>query len=273
MPATSFSTTTTMKADKLDDHLVEPETRWEVIDGARVQTPSAQPPQADRHFTMNYAIGAHLAPGYLGASDLLTRWSSDNDYATDTSVRRVGIDEATGERYLEEMVFDVVDAQQREDLDKRARLLSRRGVRRIFAVFAKEGTTEGTVEEWSHAAEIWQVLAPTAVIEDPCLIVPLPVRALLDPAAAEEAVVRCLIARKHPVFEEYFQARWTKGFCNGSRKALYGTLSVRGLNLDAQQRARIEACANPDMLTEWLCRALTATNVDAIFLDRADDEA
>jgi hypothetical protein len=129
-----------MKTDKLDDHLVEPETRWEIIDGARVQTPPAQPPQAGRHFTMNYAIGAHLAPGYLGASDLLTRWSSDNDYATDTSVRRVGIDEATGERYLEEMVFDVVDAQQREDLDKRAHLLSRRGVRRIFAVFAKEAT-------------------------------------------------------------------------------------------------------------------------------------
>jgi hypothetical protein len=264
-----------MKTDKLDDHLVEPETRWEVIDGARVQTPSAQPPQADRHFTMNYVVGAHLAPGYLGASDLLTRWSSDNDYATDTSVRRAGIDEATGERYLEEMVFDVVDAQQREDLEKRARLLSRRGVRRIFAVFVKEdgikGTTQGTVEEWSHEAEAWQVLSPTAVIEDPCLTVPLPVRALLDPGAAEEAVVRCLIARKHPVFEEYFQARRIEGFCEGRRWALHEVLAVRGLDLDAQRRARIQACADPEMLTEWLCRALTATNAAEIFLDRTDD--
>jgi hypothetical protein len=256
-----------MKPDRLDEHLVAPETRWEVIDGARVQTPPAQPPQADRHFTMNYVIGAHLASGYLGASDLLTRWSSDNDYATDTSVRRAGINEATGERYLEEMVFDVVDAQQREDLDKRARLLSRRGVRRIFAVFVKEGA----VKEWSHEAETWQVLAPTAVIEDACLSVPLPVCALLDPGAAEEAVVRCLIARKHPVFEEYFQARWTQGLCNGRRKALYGTLAARGLTLDRQQQARIDACADPDMLTEWLRRTVTAMHVDEIFLDRADD--
>ena len=258
-----------MKTDKLDDHLVEPETRWEVIDGARVQTPPAQPPQADRHFTMNYVIGAHLAPSYLGASGLLTRWSSDNDYATATSVRRAGTDEATGERYLEEMVFDVVDAQQREDLEKRARLLSRRGVRRIFAVFVKEGR----LEEWPHEDETWKVLAPTAVIEDHCLSVPLPVRALLDPGAAEEAVVRCLIARKHPVFEEYFQARRIEGFCEGRRKALYGTLAARGLTLDTHQRARIDACTDPDMLTEWLRRAVTANRVDEIFLDRADDEA
>jgi hypothetical protein len=158
---------------------VEPETRWEVVQGSRVQASPARPPHADRHFTIDYVLGAHLAPGSVGATDLLTRWSSADDYATDTSVRRAGLDEATGERHLEEMAFEVAYAQRRAELEVRARLLSRRGVRRVFAVFVKEGT----VEEWSRDAEAWQALAPGGIIADACLAEPITVRALLDAAA------------------------------------------------------------------------------------------
>jgi hypothetical protein len=41
-------------------------------------------------------------------------------------------------------------------------------------------------------------------------------------------------------------------------------LAVQDLGLDAQQRARIEACTDPDMLTEWLRRAVMVTHVDEI---------
>ena len=254
----------------VDEHLVEPETRWEVIQGARVQASPARPPHADRHFTIDYVLGASLAPGYVGATDLLTRWSSDDDYATDTSVRRAGIDETTGERYLEEMAFEVANAQRRGDLGMRARLLSRRGVRRIFAVFVKEGT----VEEWAAATETWQVLNATGVIEDRCLSAPIAVRALLDAAAADEAVARALVARQHPVIEEYAEARETKSYrrgrVEGQREALRMILAQRDLEPDARQRAAMDACEDPDVLERWLRRATRATNPDEIFLGRED---
>lgn len=247
---------------RLDEHLVEAETRWEVVRGARVQASPARPPHADRHFTLDYVLGGHLAAGYVGATDLLTRWSSDDDYATDTSVRRAGIDVNTGERYLEEMAFEVAYTQRRAELEARARTLAERGVRRIFAVFVKEGA----VEEWSREAGAWQRCISDAVIEDPCLAEPLAVRALLDAAAADEAVARALVARRHPVIEEFGETR----YCQGKRDALHLLLARRGLALDAEHRARIATCADPDLLDEWLVRAATATHAAEIFLaDRA----
>jgi hypothetical protein len=247
-----------------DEHLVEPETRWEVVQGARMQASPARPPHADRHFTIDYVLGASLASGYVGATDLLTRWSSDNDYATDTSVRRAGIDDTTGERYLEEMAFEVAYAQRRGDLEGRARLLSRRGVRRIFAVFVKEGT----VEEWSRATETWQVLGAGGIIEDRCLSAPIAVRALLDAAAADESVARALVARQHPVIEEYAQTRYHRGAVDAYLKALRMILVQRNLEPDARQRASIDACEDPALLERWLGRAAMAMHADDIFLGR-----
>jgi hypothetical protein len=254
----------------LDEHLVEPETRWEVVDGSRLQASPALPAHADPHFRMDYVLGGHLAEGYVGATDLLTRWSSENDYATDTSVRRAGTDATTGDRYLEEMAFEVAYTQPRAELETRARLLVQRGVRRVFAVFVKQGT----VAEWSREDGIWRLLPASAVIADPCLAQPLPVRALLDAAAADEAVARALVARRHPVIEEFGQTRYrqgeTVGEINGLRRSLRNILARRGLALDARQRARMEACTDPDMLDEWLGRAATATHADEII--RARDE-
>lgn len=262
----------------LDEHVVEPETRWEVRQGSRMQASPARPPHADRHFTIDYVLGAHLAPGYVGATDLLTRWSSEDDYATDTSVRREGIDEATGERHLEEMAFEVAYAQRRADLESRARLMSQRGVRRLFAVFVKDGT----VEEWSRETETWQVLSPGAIIDDPCLSEPLAVRALLDAAAADESVAQALVARRHPVIEEFGQAQKTEGYRSGKldgyrsgkldgmlegrRESLRLILAQRGLEPDARQRARIDACEDLAELDGWLRRAVAATRLDDVFL-------
>jgi hypothetical protein len=266
-------------SEGLDEHLVESETRWEVIQGARVQASPARPPHADQHFKIDYVLGASLAPGYVGATDLLTRWSSDDDYATDTSVRRDGTEPATGERHLEEMVFEVAYSQRRGELETRARLLSRCGVRRLFAVFVKEGT----VEEWSGASDAWEVLDVDGAIEDRCLSAPLPVRALLDAAAADMAVAQGLIARGNPVIEEHAQAREASGYrrgktdgkregkLEGQREALHRVLARRKLVLTAQQRARVEACEDPALLDRWLDEASTATHTDEIFLGQDDE--
>src|SRR5689334_18211545 len=72
----------------LDDHLVEPETREEMVRGQRVIAMPARPPHADRHCELDYVIRAHVAPGYIPSSDMLTRAGPESEFATDTSVRK-----------------------------------------------------------------------------------------------------------------------------------------------------------------------------------------
>jgi hypothetical protein len=105
----------------LDDRLVQPETREEMLRGRRIYAAPALPPHADRHSALNYTIEAHAADSYITSSDLLTRTSHDSDFATDTSVRRAGIDPSTGGRYLEELAFEIVNTQSLREICTRGR--------------------------------------------------------------------------------------------------------------------------------------------------------
>ncbi|HKH48441.1 MAG TPA: hypothetical protein VKM72_27580, partial [Thermoanaerobaculia bacterium] len=96
----------------VDDHLVIPEiTRDEIIGGRRVVALPALPPHATRHSRINYLLEALVAPGHIAASDLLTRHDVDSDFATDGCIYKEGVDPETGTRYLEEIAFEVVSAQ------------------------------------------------------------------------------------------------------------------------------------------------------------------
>jgi hypothetical protein len=171
----------------LDDHLVKPEvTRDEIIGGRRVVAFPANPPHAFQHGRLDYVIGAQVAPGFGVAADLLTRHDPDSDFASDTCVAKEGIDPETGTRYLEEIAFEVVSEQDESDVTEKARRMHRRGVRRIFALFVKK---DRRVSEWSPKTNRWVPLAPDATIEDPCLVKPLDVAALLD--AASLVAPRC----------------------------------------------------------------------------------
>ncbi len=173
----------------VDDHLVEPEiTRDEMVRGQRIYAAPAKEPHAERHFELDYVIRSLVADGYVGASDLLTRVGPDSDFATDTSVRRAGLDPATGRRYLEELAFEVVSTQSLREITIRAEDLTKRGVRRLIAIFVKDGS----VREWSRERNGWVPLPLDCMLEDPVLVRPVPVRALLDAAAADDAVVDAL---------------------------------------------------------------------------------
>lgn len=84
------------------------------------------------------------------------------------------------------------------------------------------------------------------------------------------AAAQGLIARGNPVIEEHAQAREAKSYRRGKAEALQLVLAQRGLELDAPQLARVEACDDPELLDRWLRRALTATHADAIFLGQDD---
>jgi hypothetical protein len=81
---------------RLDDHVVEPETREEMVRGERVHAQPAKAPHGDRHFRLDYVLGAHVREGYVGSTDLLTHVLHGSDFASDTCIRREGEDPATG---------------------------------------------------------------------------------------------------------------------------------------------------------------------------------
>jgi hypothetical protein len=133
-------------------------------------------------------IRAHVAPGYISSSDMLTRAGPGSEFATDTSVRKAGLDPGTGTRYLEELAFEVVSTQSKRDVTIRAEDLTARGVRRLLAIFVKQAE----VREWSPSKNDWVTLPLDGKLEDPTLARPVELKALLDAAAADDAVVDAL---------------------------------------------------------------------------------
>jgi hypothetical protein len=196
---------------RLDEHLVREETREEMVRGQRVIASPAKPPHADRHCKVDYVISAHAADGYIASTDLLTRAGPSSEFATDTSVRRDGIDPSTDTRYLEELAFEVVSEQSLRDITERAEDLSNRGVRRLIAIFVKKGE----VAEWSAASKSWVPFPVDGILDDPTLARPMAIRALLDAAVADDEVVDALHTKGNRRLAQYEAQALAMGITKG----------------------------------------------------------
>jgi len=245
---------------RVDDHLVSPEiTRDEIIGGRRVVAFPAESPHATQHGDLHYVLRAHVAPGYLGAVDLLTRQGEKSDFASDACVYKDGIDPSTGTRYLEEMAFEVVSEQSERDVTEKAVGMHRRGVRRIFAVFIKGPR----LCEWSPESQSWRPLKTGTYIEDRCLVTPLAVAALLDAALADNAVAQALIAKCNPLLLE----REAAAEARGEAKSILRFLEARGVAVSPAQREEILRCSDLDRLDQWLDRAARASSADELMAE------
>jgi Putative restriction endonuclease len=242
----------------VDEHLVEPEvTRDEIIGGRRVVAFPAEAPHADQHDRLQYVLHAHVAPGYVASVDLLTRFDQNSDFASDACVRREGVDPQTGRRHLEELAFEVVSEQREKKVSEKVPRMHRRGVRRIFAIFIKNRQ----VCEWSaDGLGSWRPLVATSEIEDPCLAKPLGVAALLDAAAADDAVIQALAAKDNPELRRMKAAAEAQGIA----KSILRVLETRGVAVSPDQRQEILGCADLDRLNRWLDQAILATAADEI---------
>lgn len=244
----------------VDEHLVEAEvTRDEIIGGRRVVALPAHPPHATRQHKLDYVLEPHIAPGYIGAADLLTRVDFESDFASDACVYKDEIDPQTNTRYLEEIAFEVVSEQNEGDATEKAWRMHRRGVRRIFAIFVKG---ERRVGEWSPQSRSWRTLDPSSYIEDPCLKVSLKVAALLDAAAANQAVVEALAAQGDPTLLEREAAARSEGKAKGKAEAILDVLETRGIAVSQAQRQEILGCDDLGRLGGWLRRAALASSAD-----------
>lgn len=246
---------------RVDDHLVVPEiTRDEIIAGRRVVAFPALSPHATRQSDLDYVVRALVAPGYRTAVELLTRHGETSDFATDACVYKEGIDPSTGTRYLEELAFEVVSEQSPRDVTEKAVAMSRRGVRRIFAVFLKSQR----VCEWSSESQSWCPLEAGSRIEDRCLVAPLAVEVLLDAALADNAVAEALIAKGNPTILNREAAAKAagkaEGRAEGIAEAILRILEARGVAVSLAQREEILRCSDFDRLDRWLLRAALSSS-------------
>src|SRR3954454_10542352 len=210
---------------RVDDHLVEPEvTRDQIIGGHRVVKLPADPPHATQQSRLNFVLLPHVVPGYTAATDLLTRFDQESDFASSTCIYKDGVDPATGTRYLEEIAFEVVSEQNEGWVTEKAWRMHRRGVRRIFSIWVEAERAC----EWSPESESWLPLEPDTRIADPCLVTPLPVAALFDKRKADSAVIEALVAKGSPAIRDRDAAMKAEGRAEGVAESVLKILETRG---------------------------------------------
>jgi hypothetical protein len=240
---------------------VAPEAHAQILDGRVIRTMGSNQPHGTRHFEATGLFYGALAEGYAGAVDMLTRLDDDSDAAPDISVFPAAADPTTGGRQLEEIAFEVLDAERMSHATDKVEKLAARGVRRLFAL----RVAARAVYEWDHAHHDWTELAPDAEITDRCFRVPIPARALVDRVLADDTVARSLIARRNPVIVAEIERGEGRGRLDGRRAALRTLLDARRLALTEAQSARIDACDDSAALDAWVARAANATRASDVF--------
>lgn len=187
-----------------------------------------------------------------------------SDFATDVSVRKKGINPETGERYLEELSFEIVNEQTKKAIENKAQDLVRRGVRRVFAIFVKTGQTS----EWSRVERCFVPMAKDAVFDDPVLVRPMVVRALADRTLAQFELIRTLEKAKHPEIERIRQEGHKKGVdegdVQGRRAMLCELLEDQFGALPASVLLRIES-GDIEQIRAWTKKMRNATSLDDVF--------
>jgi hypothetical protein len=279
----------------IDDHLVEPETRYEMYDGELVYVSPAKQPHSERHVQLSVLIAIHKAPGFGAGIDLLTRTSEIDDVAPDVSLYPDAPDPETGDRQLEHLAFEVVSTESLSHAgDKAARLVAR-GVRRVFAI----DVGRSRVLEWSPALDNWSVLDAAGRIEDLSLAIPLPVEMLIRAAEIDDAVAEALLAKGNPVLEAKAELDWSgghaegwvggheeglveghaeglaeghaeglaEGTARGRSEAVLAVLAARGILLDGPTRERILGEPDPQRLERWIARAIDCATIADLFAE------
>jgi Putative restriction endonuclease len=259
----------------VDERLVAPGTRYEILEGVLVHVSPAHEPQGSRHSKISALLEVHVAPEFDVATDMLTRTGETTDVASDVSVFPCARDPETGGRQLEHLAFEVVSTESLGYAERKAAHLTGRGVRRVFAIDVERGRAL----EWSRSLGSWSLLDTNGYIEDRALAVSLPIAALVHVSKVDEAMARALLIKRNPVFEAILAEDrlatraegklkgrlWVEGVLEGMAEAVLTILTKRGVALDPAARARILGERDPERLDRWTSRAVTCTTLAELF--------
>jgi Uma2 family endonuclease len=245
----------------VDERLIMPETRYELIDGEVAYVSPALEPHASRHSKLSALLEAYAADDYNAASDMLTRTSEESDMAPDGSLYPAARDPRTGGRQLEELAFEVVSTETLANAGAKAAALMARGVRRVYAIDVERKRAL----EWSLETRAWEILPGDGAIEDRALVLPLPIRDLVEAAKADDAVARALIAKNNPVIVSAVNEGKADGKVEGKAEAVLEVLRARELAVTSEIEAQILTCRELSQLEVWLRRAVTVTRAEDLF--------
>lgn len=262
-----------------DERLVVPETPYEMVDGELVHVPPSDYDHGDRQSKASGLIDACVRPEFSVVTEVLTRTSRTTDIAPDISVYPRARDPATGRRRVAELAFEVVSTQSLTSAADKARRLSARGVRRVFAIDVERSRAM----EWSGGLEAWRRLDIAACIEDPVLAVGLAIEPLVKAAIMDDAIAQALIAKNNPVIAaEKAASRRTgraegkaegraegrvEGLVEGVRRSLLQLLDARGIPLVAADRAHILEEQDLQRLERWFARAVRGASIADVLAD------
>jgi Uma2 family endonuclease len=251
----------------IDERLVTPGTRYEMLDGELVYVAPAKRPHAVRHSKALALLEAHVRAEFDVACDLLTRTSRKNDFAPDVSVFPRAWRPRTRRRQLAQLAFEIVSTESLSHAGKKAAELIARGVRRVFAI----NVERERALEWSSVLGTWSMLDISAYIEDPVLATPLPIEALVRTAWADDAVAHALVAKGNPVIKAVRAQGRAEGFSKGKQEglveALLAILTAREIALDGAACARVVGERDPIILARWVARAATCRDALRLFDD------
>ena len=251
----------------VDEHLVTPETRYEILDGAVIYVPPALEPHGTRHSKVSALVETHVGPAFDVACDMLTRTSKTSDFAPDVSVFPRARNPKTGGRLLEQLAFEVVSTESLAHAGRKAAQLVARGVRRVFAIDVERERAL----EWSHELETWGVLDGQASIEDPALAAPLPIAALVGAASSDDANARALITKQNPEIESFGARRATEGRVEGRvegrAEAVLEILAARDIAVTSAERTRVLDERDLGRLQRWIARATICSTAAELFAE------
>lgn len=254
-----------VRTPPIDENVLAENCGYEIVDGQVYELSPADEDHGTEHFNLPGLFKHCLKPEFKGTVDMLTRPSKGSNFAPDVSILKRARDPETDGRHVEEVIFEVIDSESRKHVSDKTRQLIARGVRRAFLI----DTNQRSVSEWSRQTDGWVRLGDEAVIDDPCLAVPVPARALLDEATNEDVVAEAMVARNNPIIahavSDAEQRGEQRGELRGRREALRSVAKAAGVTISDDDQARIDACVDTSTLDAWIARAVTARSADAIF--------
>lgn len=230
----------------VDERLVAPENRFEVINGQVIECAPAEEPHATVHSNVDFVIRAHTRPSYRVAVDMLTRSNRFSDTAPDISVFPEARDPATGGRQVEHIAIEVRDTQSLADVTAKTRLLHQRGVRRVLCL----DLPKSRVLEWNATVGDWDELPlSSSFVDRTCFVRGIPVSALLDVGLAENTAAAALLTKKNPVLEKALEERHEAGVSQGReqgreeglRLAVLDLCEAYGVELTDARRAHLDS--------------------------------
>jgi hypothetical protein len=261
----------------IDERLVAPNTRYEILDGVVEYVSPAHFPHGVRHAQILLLIGAHIGLEFQVACDLLMRVTRIDDFAPDVSVFPLAPDPRTGGRQIDQLAFEVIGKKSLARVTRKAAKLVARGVRRVFAI----DVARSRALEWSRADDDWREVQDA--IEDPVFVVPLPVEALIQTMKTDDLMARALLGKHNPVLEATRAHDRAEGLAEGrvegraegrvegriagKREALIAVLTVRGLALDDAARERIAQEQDAGRIDRWIARSPRCATVEELLAE------